>query len=706
MAEEVSTAEATGGEGFEWHLSSLRIASPRRTLGGIGPGSVVDGRYEVLEELGRGGMGVVFRVRDRQIGAEFALKLSSTRSGSSAARRVQREGELAAQLDHPGIVKVHSLGEAEEHAYLVCELVEGAVHLGEAFEELDLRGRLELLVEVAAAVGHAHRRGVIHRDLKPGNVLVTPEGKVKVADFGLATVLGLERLTQTGASVGTLTHMAPEQISTERDRRGQGPHTDVWALGVILYWALTGTLPFRGDGAVQVMAKICKGDYEPLRQLDPTLPEALESICARALAVRPTQRYPHAEALAEDLRRFLLGNSAEALLRARRRRWGVVALGAALGFALATTGGVLAGVLAPPAPSATPSPRPRRGEPQPAAARGGEGGWASPEAARDPHGDRWLLDEGRRLRNGGRVGFLRPPAGEPVLALEVPGGVSLWAVANQRTEARRLRRFEGARCWASGARHLFLVDGFAVVHRLPLADLVGEEPEKVAGCPAVPLRLLATPDGRWLVGAGGPELWFRALDGSARARRFDLPAAPRALATGPQDLVAVLVDASEAEPAGKAWTSSRLLLWDPLEEEPLSDRPIEGGVGVAFEPDGAQWLVATQDGRVAAFDATEGTRKPVVRVAGLPGGETVRALGVPSPGRLLLLGEQGLYDVRWPAARVERSLRLVVPNGGVEGLAPWPDDPDVVVLVCSGPKGWFAKLARFPGAAAGSGRGG
>lgn len=249
-------------------------------------------------------MGTVYRARDLQAQREVALKVLLG-AGQVPEERFRREGEIAARLDHPGIVRVFSSGVAAGKPWLAYELVTGARPLDAALAERDLRGRVELFLATAEALGHAHAQGVVHRDVKPDNVLVDGEGRVRVADFGLALGLDSERLTKTGAIVGTPYYMAPEQIRAERG--AIGPPTDVWALGVMLHQALTGVLPFEGGTLIELAAKISEVRYDSVRSLSPEVPEPLERICRGALQRRPEDRYPSARAFADDLRAWLEG---------------------------------------------------------------------------------------------------------------------------------------------------------------------------------------------------------------------------------------------------------------------------------------------------------------------------------------------------------------------------------------------------------------
>ncbi|MGE0707881.1 MAG: SUMF1/EgtB/PvdO family nonheme iron enzyme [Planctomycetota bacterium] len=258
------------------------------------------GPYRVTGTLGQGGMGVVLRALEVSSGREVALKvLLKQEPGERALLRFQREGEVMARLTHPGIVRVYAAGRHKNHPWLACELVEGARPLDEACAELGRRDRCRLVLEAARALAHAHEAGVVHRDVKPGNLLVDAAGRVRVTDFGLAAVEGGERLTQTGALVGTPYYMSPEQLRGQRDR--VGPPSDVWSLGVVLYELLTNELPFDADSIVALSVAISQDTPVPPRERVPELNPALQEVCLRALHKAPEQRYPDAGAFAAAL---------------------------------------------------------------------------------------------------------------------------------------------------------------------------------------------------------------------------------------------------------------------------------------------------------------------------------------------------------------------------------------------------------------------
>ncbi|HBP22578.1 MAG TPA: hypothetical protein DEA08_32965 [Planctomycetes bacterium] len=331
---------------FNWDIPPGAEDLPR-------PGTQIDD-FLLLRLLGQGGMGQVYLARDERVGREVALKLL-TGTGEASRERFQREGELASRLRHPGIVQVHSAGEHGSYRYLVCELVPGARPLDEAWREVRLRRRVSWVRAAARALGYAHGKGVVHRDVKPANLLVDERGTLRVADFGVAAAADLERLTQTGAAVGTPTHMSPEQLSGERAT----PATDVWGLGVVLYQALTDELPFAGRTWMQLVEAIKQGATPPSSS-GGEVPRDLEQICLAALSPEPGQRPRDGEALAEQLDDWLAGRTP----RASGRR-SLLLGGGLLGLGLAAGAGALvwrSPARRSPPPSASPSPRALTGE--------------------------------------------------------------------------------------------------------------------------------------------------------------------------------------------------------------------------------------------------------------------------------------------------------------------------------------------------------
>jgi tetratricopeptide (TPR) repeat protein len=282
-----------------------------------GPLATIPG-YEVLGELGRGGTGVVYKARQVSLERTVALKvlLAGAHAGPEAARRFHAEAEAVARLQHPNIVQVFDHGDEAGHPFLALEYVEGGTLAGRTAGVPQAPGYAAGVVQtLAAAVQHAHGRGLVHRDLKPANVLVSADGVLKITDFGLVKWLDLagtggegER-TPTGALLGTPAYMSPEQAAGGRE---VGPATDVYALGVVLYELLVGRPPFQGDSMLEVLQRVAAETPVALRRLRSSVPRDLETICLKCLEKDPRKRYPSAAALAEDLRRFQAGESIRA----------------------------------------------------------------------------------------------------------------------------------------------------------------------------------------------------------------------------------------------------------------------------------------------------------------------------------------------------------------------------------------------------------
>ena len=343
-------------------LRALEIAAPapRPAAPGWRPyaGDRVE-RYELLEVLGAGGMGQVWRAREEGTGREVAIKVAlALRPSSQGQARLEREAEIMASLHHPHICAVHGAGQVHGTPWIALELVEGARTLDEVFRGLDLARRVALVRDASRALGHAHRRGVVHRDVKPENLLVDAHGRLRVADFGLALGLELERLTRSGEAPGTPCYMSPEQLTGEE----VGPPADVWALGVVLYQAACDALPFPpGEQLIELMTRICRATPVPPGRIAPGVPPALDAICLRALARDPAARPADGEALAGELDRFLAGEAAPVpVTPGRRARLAVLAV-----IALAVLAGAVAlrrspaeppaSVPGAPAPRATPT---------------------------------------------------------------------------------------------------------------------------------------------------------------------------------------------------------------------------------------------------------------------------------------------------------------------------------------------------------------
>ena len=267
------------------------------------------GDFELIRELGRGGMGVVFKARKLSLNRTVAIKMirSSLLAGEEQRRRLRNEAEAVANLDHENIVPIFEVGEHEGHSYFAMKLIGGSGldrRLGEF--AWDARACARLVATVTDAVHHAHRRGILHRDLKPANILVDSEGRPHVTDFGLAKrIEGDSDMTGSGAILGTPAFMAPEQAS---GRRGAvTTATDVHGLGTVLYAMLAGRPPFLGDSVVETLEQVRERVSEAPSRLNRQVPRDLEVICLKCLEKDPRRRYDSAAEVADDLHRFLAG---------------------------------------------------------------------------------------------------------------------------------------------------------------------------------------------------------------------------------------------------------------------------------------------------------------------------------------------------------------------------------------------------------------
>jgi serine/threonine protein kinase len=274
------------------------------------------GNYDILEVVGSGGMGIVYKARDPRLDRVVALKVLRSELASFSAvpaeelRRFRSEAQAVARLQHPHIVQIYDVGEHEGLSYVALEFVGGGSLAQRLRSERPApRAAAQLAVQLARAIHHAHVHGVIHRDLKPSNVLLTPDGQPKVADFGLAKLQETpgEDATKTysGMIVGTPSYIAPEQAAGRS--RDIGPATDVYGLGGILYESLTGRPPFRGESAFATLSLLATGQVVSPDSLNPAVPCDLSAICLKCLEKDPQRRYPSAMALAADLERWLAG---------------------------------------------------------------------------------------------------------------------------------------------------------------------------------------------------------------------------------------------------------------------------------------------------------------------------------------------------------------------------------------------------------------
>lgn len=314
-------------------LDATKIAPLQQESNGAAPkiGTKIKyfGGYELLDEIGRGGMGIVYRARQVRLDRTVALKmiLMGQLAGDVDVQRFHTEAEAAAQLNHPGIMPIYEVGEHEGHHYLSMSFIEGeslAARLNEG--TLPPHEAAEITKKIAQAIAYAHQKKVIHRDLKPANILVDTEGEPKVTDFGVAKNFETDSgLTATRQVLGTPGYMPPEQAAGEMDKIG--PAADIYSLGAVLYTLLTGRPPFQSANAMDALVAVMEQEPVPPRQLNPKIPRDLETICLVCLDKDPGKRFNTAAELAEEIERFVAGDR----IRSRRKRletasydwWGV-----------------------------------------------------------------------------------------------------------------------------------------------------------------------------------------------------------------------------------------------------------------------------------------------------------------------------------------------------------------------------------------------
>jgi WD40 repeat protein/tRNA A-37 threonylcarbamoyl transferase component Bud32 len=601
------------------------------------------GDYDLLEEIGHGGMGVIYRARQKKLHRTVALKM--IRAGALASveeiQRFQAEAEAAAQLDHSGIVPIFEVGEDDGRHYFSMGLVEGG-SLAERVKDRPLppREAARLLEQVALAVEYAHGHGVIHRDLKPGNILLDPTGQPKVTDFGLCKrVHGDSHLTITGQVLGTPAYMAPEQAAGRLE--AIGPAADIYGLGAVLYCLLTGRPPFQSAQVMDTLKQVMEQEPVPPRRLNAAVDRDLETICLKCLQKEPGKRYATAQALAEDLGRWQRREpiaarpvgSGERLWRWCRRNPVVAGLvtGVALSLLLGT---IVAWYFALQA---------RR-----------EAAIASANADR---ADQKTKEEAEQRR----FSDLRAYVAEMNLALQAweKGRIDL---ARQRLDEQRpeLRGFD----WHYLDR----------LCQLELCTWRGHEG---------PIRSVAfSPDGRWLASGGDDKairIWDMAAGQTAR------------ILHGHTGQVGSLAFSANGRWLASAGEDKTIRVWDLGQgEATLILRPDTRVGGVAFSPDNRELAAGLNDGTVRIWDPITGAPCRVLRGHNKPA-EAICVAYSPD-GRRLASGGDALSSQEGVSQPGELKVwdtltgqECLTPQGFIAGVKNLAFSPDGRRLAAAGP---------------------
>lgn len=273
-------------------------------------GKVLANRYRIGERIGGGGMALVYRAEDMQLGREVAVKVLRSQFGSDEdfVRRFRREAQNAASLSHPNVVQIYDVGREDDQHYIVMELVEGKTLKALIQEQgpLPVAQAARIAGEILRALDHAHAQRIVHRDIKPHNILISKDGRVKVTDFGIARATTTDTVTHTGSIMGSAHYFSPEQANGQVT----GDRSDIYSVGIVLYEMVTGTVPFQGESPITVALKHIRERPVSPAQLNPEVPVELEQIILRALEKEPDDRYPSAAAMGEALVKFVQDHEA------------------------------------------------------------------------------------------------------------------------------------------------------------------------------------------------------------------------------------------------------------------------------------------------------------------------------------------------------------------------------------------------------------
>ena len=267
----------------------------------LSKGQKINNRYEIVKSIGEGGMANVYLANDTILNRKVAVKVlrGDLSSDEKFIRRFEREALSVSNLSHPNIVEVYDVGVEENNHYIVMEYIEGKTlkQLLKKRESLTLAEVIDIMTQLTDGIAHAHEAYIIHRDIKPQNIMIEDDGRIKITDFGIAMALNATQLTQTNSVMGSVHYLPPEQASG----KSATIKSDIYSLGIMMYELLTGTVPFKGDNAVEIAIKHMKDKIPSIRKQDPSIPQSVENIILKACAKNPRNRYDSAKTMHEDL---------------------------------------------------------------------------------------------------------------------------------------------------------------------------------------------------------------------------------------------------------------------------------------------------------------------------------------------------------------------------------------------------------------------